>query len=189
MRKPFALLVLLYTMLLIFGCNKGEISGNSPCFSFDKDGHYIGFTDLTSDYTFEDARTDGYFAAQDIENVVNKGAWDSFVATSARKENSSIRFIKFSTSRDDSPYYSDLFYNEGYYYAFDSTAENQEKTAYKYLLHLKGQFGNPIKDTGVVILTDDDTLTFEQVMQSGLSSDLFYKRSISPYKLIMFTIS
>ena len=189
MRKPFALLVFLCAALLIFGCNKEEISGNSPCFSFDKDGHYIVFTDLPSDYTFEDAKTDGYFAAQDIENVANKDVWDNFVAASARKKNSSIRFIVFFTSRDDIPYYSDLFYNDGHYYAFDSTAENQEKTAYKYLLHLKGQFGNPVKDTGVVILTDDDTLTFEQVMQSGLSSDLFFKRSISPYKLIMFTIS
>ncbi len=189
MRKIFALLVLLCITLLIFGCNKEEISGNSPSFSFDKDGYYIGFADLPSDYTFEDAKTEGYFAAQDIENVVNKDVWDNFVAASARKEDSSIRFIIFFKSRDDNPYYSDLFYNEGYYYVFDSTEENQEKTAYKYLLHLKGQFGNPVKDTGVVILTDDDTLTFEQVMQSGLSSDLNYKKSISPYKLIMFTIS
>lgn len=94
-----------------------------------------------------------------------------------------VLFFKEST---DNPYYLDLFYIDGYYYAFDSSAENHEKNPYKYLLKLEGQFGNPIRDTGIILLTDDPTMTFDMVIRSALSSDINYIKSIPPYKLIMF---
>lgn len=187
MRKIIALiLVFLCIVLLIFGCNKIKNSYNLLNFSFDKSGNYTGFSDLPLNYTVEDAKADGYFATQDLEVVANKNIWDSFVETSFCKENASIRIVKFHTESADSPYFLDLFYRDGYYYLFDSSAENQEKHPYLYLMTLEGRFGNPLRDSGIVLLSDDNTLTFDKVMRSMLSSNMNYKKSISPYRLIMF---
>ena len=187
MRKIIALiLVLLCIGLLILGCNKIKNSDNLLNFSFDRSGNYTGFSDLPLNYTIEDVKADGYFATQDLEVVANKNIWDSFVETSFRKENASIRIVNFHTESADSPYFLDLFYKDGYYYLFDSSAENQEKHPYLYLLTLEGRFGNPLRDSGIILLTDDNTLTFDKVMRSMLSSNMAYKKSVSPYKLIMF---
>lgn len=156
---------------------------NSLSFSFDNNGNYTGFADLPSSYTIEDAMRDGYYGIQGLEVVANKNVWDSFVEASLNKRNSSMRMVSFHT---DNIYFKDLFYRDGYYYCFDSSAESHEKKPYLYLLTLEGQFGNPLKDSAVIIMTDDNTLTFEKIMQSVLSSDINYIKSISPYKLIMF---
>lgn len=187
MKKAIVLiLVLLCIVILILGCNKIKNSDNLLNFSLDRSGNYTGFSDLPSNYTIEDAKADGYFVIQDLEVVADKNIWDSFVETSFRKENVSIRIVKFYTESADSPYFLDLFYRDGYYYLFDSSAENQEKHPYLYLLILEGQFGNPLRNSGVILLTDDNTLTFDKVMHSMLSSNMDYKKSVSPYKLIMF---
>jgi hypothetical protein len=68
---------------------------------------------------------------------------------------------------------------------FDSSAVNQKKQRYSYMLELEGQFGMPIKDSGVVVLTDDNALTFDKVMKAMFSSDLNYINSISQYKIVM----
>lgn len=157
---------------------------NNPLsFSFDDNGNYTGFSDFPLNYTIEDAMSDGYYGIQGLEVVANKNVWDSFVEASLNKRNTSMRIVSFHT---DTIYFKDLFYRDGYYYCFDSSAEKQEKMPYQYLLTLEGQFGNPLNDSAVVIMTDDNTLTFDKIIQAALSSDINYIKSISPYKLIMF---
>jgi len=171
---------------LIVSCDKTKDSGKSLNFSFDRNGHYVGFSDLPLNYKIEKAKDDGYFVTQNLEVIANKNVWDNFVETSLRKENTSIRMAKFYTESTDSPYFLDLFYKDKYYYLFDSSAENQEKQPYLYLLTLEGQFGNPLRDSGVIVLTNDDTLTFEKVMRAMLSSNMDYKKSVFPFRIVMF---
>lgn len=185
MKKKNVLILLLLCVLFVFGCNNAVNSNKLLNFSFDDSGNYTGFSDLPSDYTIEDAKTDGYYATQGLEVVANKNVWDSFVETSLGKKNTSIRIVSFHTKNPNNPFFRDLFFRDGHYYCFDSSAENHEKHPYLYLLTLEGQFGNPIKDSVIIILTDDNTLTFDNVMQSVFSSDINYKKSISPFKLIM----
>lgn len=185
MRKKIVLILLLLCVILIFGCNKEVNSNSLLSFSFDDSGNYTGFSNLPSNYTIEDAKVDGYYAKVDLKVVANENVWDSFVETSLSKKNTSIRIVSFHTKNTNSPFYKDLFYRDGYYYCFDSSAEDQEKHPYQYLLTLEGQFGNPLKDSIIIILTDDNTLTFDSVIKSALSSDINYWKSISPYKLIM----
>jgi len=180
------ILVFVFITVLVSSCTKTENSHNSLDFSFDKVGNYTGFYDLPLNYTIEDAKDDGYFVTQNLEIIENNNMWDSFVATSLRRKNTSIRMIHFFTESTASPYFSDLFYEDGYYYLFDSSSGNQEKQPYLYLLTLEGKFGNPLKDSSVVVLTNDDTLTFDKVMKVILSSNMDYIESVSPFKILMY---
>lgn len=187
MKKVIAfILIFVCIVVLIFGCSKANSSDTSLHFSFDKNGNYEGFSDLPLNYTIKDAKDDGYFVTQNLEFIANEKVWDNFVEASLRRENTGVRCIKFYTETTESPYFLDLFYEDGYYYLFDSTSENQQKQPYLYLLTLEGKFGNPLKDSGVIVLTDDDTLTFEKVMSAMLSSSTVYIKSVSPFKLVMF---
>ncbi|OAB38637.1 hypothetical protein PMSD_06375 [Paenibacillus macquariensis subsp. defensor] len=118
--------------------------------------------------------------------IANNEEWVNFVETATKGNNTGIRMVSFSTEDTTSPYFSDLFFNDGYYYLFDSSSDKQEKQPFLFLLTLEGRFGNPSKDSGVVILTNDNTLSFDVVMKSVLSSNFDYKKSISPYRLVVF---
>jgi len=172
--------------VLIFSFSKTKYNNNALDFSFDQNGNYLGFSDLPTKYTIKDAKGDGYFVTQDLEVIANENLWDDFVKTSLHRENASIRIVKFFTESTGNPYFLDLFFKDGYYYLFDSSAENQERQPYLYLLTLEGQFGNPLRDSDVIVLTNDDTLTFEKVMRVMLSSSMEYKKSVSPFRIVMF---
>ena len=163
------------TALFLFLVGCGKLAEDDKInFSFDENGNYTGFSDLPSNYTVEDAKSDGYFTSMGVEIVANKGLWDRFAEKSHNNNDASIRMVKFYEESDGSPYFKDLFYRDEYYYLFDSSAESHEKQPYRYLLTLEGQFGSPLKDSGVIVLTNDNTLTFDMVMQSALSSDINY---------------
>lgn len=185
MRKVIALiLVFVCIAVLIFGYGKTKNNDNSLNFSFDRNGNYAGFSDLPLKYTIEDAKDDGYYVTRDLEVIANKNVWDNFVETSLHRENTGIRMVKFYTESTGSPYFLDLFYEDGYYYLFDSSAENQEKQPYLYLLTLEGKFGNPVRDSSVILLTNDDTLTFGTVMKALISSNMDYIKSVSPFRIV-----
>ena len=187
MRK-ITLLIMMFACIavLTLGCGKSKNDDASLDFSFDKNGNYTGFSDLQSDYTIDAAKNDGYFVTQDSEVIANKHEWDNFVDASLRRENTGIRMVNFYTENIDSPYFLDLFYDDGYYYLFDSSAENQQKQPYSYLLTLEGQFGNPLKASGIIVMTNDDALNFGKVMSVMLSSNMDYIKSVSPFRIVMF---
>lgn len=155
-------------------------------FSLDTNGNYTGFSNLPKNYTVEDAEKDGYFVKRDLEVIVNNEVWDNFVETSRQGNNTGIRMASFYTEDTNSPYFSDIFFNDGFYYLFDSSSDNQEKQPFLYLLALEGRFGGPLVDCEVVILTNDNALTFDVVMKSMYSSSMDYIQSVSPYTLINF---
>jgi len=187
MKKVIALILIFVCIaVLIISCNKTKDSDNSLNFSFDENGNYAGFSDLPLSYTIKDAKDDGYYVTQNSEVIANNDVWDNFVETSLRRENTGIRMIKFYTESTESPFFLDLFYVDGYYYLFDSSAENQEKQPYLYLLTLDGKFGNPLKDSSVIVLTNDDTLTFDTLMRVMLSSNMDSIISVSPFRIVMY---
>lgn len=161
-------------------------SSSSLNFSFDKNGNYTGFSDLPLSYTIENAKNNGYFVTQDLKVIANKSVWDKFVESSLHRENTSIRIAIFYTEMSDRPYFLDLFYQDGYYYLFDSSSEKQEKQPYLCLLTLEGRFGNPLRDSSVIVLTNDDTLTFDKVMRVMASSSMDFIKSVSPFEIVMF---
>lgn len=187
MKNTIVLFLILGCIVTLFaGCNDANIKTSSIEFSIDSEGRYTGFSKLPSNYTIKKAENDGYYVTQDLEVIANTDVWDDFIKTSAKEINTSIRMVKFYTDDANSPYFIDLFYEDGYYYLFDSSANNKEKQPFSYLLTLEGQFGNPLRNSGVVILTNDNSLTFDMVMSAITSSDMSYIQSISPHEIVMF---
>lgn len=184
MKKAFALTLLLLTAAaIITGC----IGSHTPAFVFDHDGNYTGFPSLPVNYTAEDAQRDGFYVSQDSKPIANREAWDSFVRDSSQGKNSSVRIAQFYTDNPAGPFFLDLYYRDGSYYLFDSSADDLKKRPYPHLLTLKGQFGNPKRDSGVVVLANDNTLTFDSVMRSMVSSSMEDIKSVPEFQLIMFT--
>ncbi|AOT68964.1 hypothetical protein [Geosporobacter ferrireducens] len=188
MRK---IIVSFFTIICIVGllisCAE-KYDNQSIKFSFDDNGKYTGFSNLPTKYTVEDAKKDGCFVKQDSKDIANKELWNSFIEDASKGKNTSIRIVKFYTETEDDTivYFNDLFFDDDYYYLFDSSSENQKKQPYQYLLMLEGKFGNPLRDSRVVVLTNDNTLKFNDVMKSLVSSNMEYIKSVSPYRLVMF---
>ena len=177
---------LICIMILFAGCNKKENINSSLEFSFDSEGNYEGFNDMPSDYTPEMAQKDGYFVKGYYNFVANESLWDQFLTDSSRGNDASIRIVKFYASDELSYFFTDLFYRDGYYYIFESSAESLEKKPYEHLLKLEGSLESPLEDSGVFILTNDDTLTFDTVVSKMISSSFQYIQSIPEFRIIMF---
>lgn len=156
--------------------------------SLNADGNYTGFSNLPENYSVDDAKKDGYVVDQDLVVIANNEKWNDFVTTAAQGHNTSIRIASFLTEDTSSPFFRDLFFNDGYYYLFNSSSEQQDVHRFSYLLTLDGQFGNPSKNKRIVILTNDKALTFDVVMKSLLSSNMDYKQSVPLYRLVFLNV-
>lgn len=149
--------------------------------TFDSAGNYTGFSDLPPGYTAEQAKEDGCYVKVESETVSGQEKWDAFVAQSGRGKDTSIRIV--SLYKNSICYY-DLFHADGYYRVFNSQSSDLQDHPFLYLRKLEGRLPNAAKDGSVTILTDDQSLTYEDVMWTFLSSDSNYRKTISPFNLL-----
>ena len=187
MKKSSALLLLLVSLFLLAGCNETNKDNITPKFTFDQNIQYTGFQTLPSIYTIEEATKDGYLVTKDLKIIANEDLYSNFIETSSRGKNTSIRLVKFFTNESSKhPFYTDIFYEEGFYYSFDSSAPTQEKEPYKYLLTLEGETGNPLRDSGLIVLSSDENLTFGQIIGAMISSNMSVIESTPKHQILMF---
>lgn len=156
--------------------------------TLDKDGNYTGFSNLPIIDSVDDVKSAGYIVSWDSVIVANEERWRHFIKTADEGRNVSVRTYSFSTKVDSGPLIQDLYFYNGYYYRFESSSDQQQAQPYSFLLTLEGQFGNPKKDSWVVVLTNDRALTFDTVIKSLLSSSMDYRKSVSPYQLVLFDL-
>ena len=166
---------------LLTSCSKTE--GFSPVFLVDANGAYSGFSNVTQPLDIEKAASLGYVAIDGQRIAENSDIWENFVSDSARGNDSSVRLVYFYTNK--SVYIVDIFYNNGQYFLFDSSAEKQNTDGFAHLLRLEGSFGMPARDTVVLVLADDESITFDQYMTAMFSSSTEVIQSIQPSRLIM----
>ena len=187
MKKSGVFLLLVVSLVLLAGCNESKTEETAPKFTFDQNIQYTGFQTLPVVYTIEEATKDGYLVTKDLKIIANEDLYSNFIETSSRGKNTSIRLVKFFTNESSKhPFYTDIFYEEGFYYSFDSSAPTEEKEPYQYLLALEGKIGNPLVDSGFVVLTNDKTLTFDQVILNMITSSMSVKETIPKHQIIMF---
>lgn len=186
MRKVILLFIVLINFVGLQTVSSEKNNDVIITFSLDTNGKYTGFSNLPNNYTVEDAEKDGYLVKQDLEVIANNEVWDNFVETARLGMNIGFRMVSFYTEDTNSPYFRDIFFNDGFYYLFDSSSDSQENQPFLYLLALEGRFGRPLLNCEVVILTNDKALTFDVVIKSMYSSSMDYIQSVSPYKLINF---
>lgn len=185
MRKALLIVSFMIFMLLFSGCSRTASSNLE--FSFDNNGDYEGFKTLPSNYTSKQAIKDGCYVIKNLEEVGGGKEWTRFIENAEKGMDSSIRIMSIfhdDTNYDVGTYYQDLFYVDGNYRIFDSTSEDLTDHKFKYILDLKGRFPNAEKDSRFVVLTDDNTLTFEKVSLSIFSSSTEVINSISPFKIV-----
>lgn len=174
-------LVICFFVFIILTSSCGTTVENLQ-FHFDTNGNYIGFETLPENYTPEQAIENGcYVRNWKSKEFFGENAWENFIRNSKNEKNSSIRIMSIY---DEGVYYQDLYYVEGYYRIFDSSSEDLTDHKYKYILDLNGRMPNAVKGSRFVVLTDDETLTFENVSLSMYSSSMEVINSISPYKFI-----
>lgn len=179
MKKVLIVIWLVSVILLVSSCSS-EINKNLE-YSFDANGNYTGFENIPEDYTPEQAEKDGCYISKNLKEIDGEKAWTEFVENAAKGEESSVRIMSIY---DDGAYFEDLFFMDGSYQIFYSSSEDLKIHKYRYLLDLKGRMPNAVKDSRFVVLTDDETLTFEKVSSSLLSSNMNVISSISPYKIV-----
>lgn len=167
----------------------GETAGNAVALTLDMRGFYTGFTGLPKDYTMMDAAARGYVVKHNLEVVAGGAVWDQFVAASAQGLNTGVRLASFYDNEGgSSSSYSDLFFQSGKYYLFEDAAGSRKQEPFSYLLTLKGKFGGPSRDTTVILLTNDNTLTFDKYMTALYSSNSEVIKSILPYQFVSYQV-
>lgn len=187
MKKSGVFLLLVVSLVLLAGCNESKTEETSPKFTFDQNIQYTGFQTLPSIYTIEEATKDGYLVTKDLKIIANEDLYSNFLETSSRGKNTSIRLVKFFTDESSKhPFYTDIFYEEGFYYSFDSSAPTQEKEPYQYLLALEGKIGNPLRNSGLIVLSNDQKLTFDQIIGAMISSNMSVIESTPKHQILMF---
>jgi hypothetical protein len=173
--------ILIITMILLFFSGCGETSDAAFFSKLDSNGNYTGFSNLSENYTAEQAEKDGCYVRVNLKTVGGEQFWKDFVKDASNKKNADIRIV---TILEGGTYFLDVFYDDGYYRAFDSDSEDLHDYKFKYLMTLEGTLPNAAKSGKVTVLTDDKELTYKDVMWKFLSSDMNYIKSISPFKLI-----
>ena len=175
--------VIIAIILLVFsfsGCN--NTSNSALPYEFDTDGNYSGFKDMPEHYTAEQAEKDGCYVVVNSQITAGEQLWKDFIEDTLNKSDASIRIALFG---DDYTSYQDLFYTDSYYHIFSAGSDDlddvQEHT-YKYLLILEGTLPNAAKSGKVTILTDDKSLTYDDIMWQVLSSN---PKPISSYEVVL----
>lgn len=168
----------------ITGCGTNEevsSAGNEIAFELDENGEYKGFDKIDTNITEEKAIKDGYFVRSENKTAGGEQKWEEFIKDAKDGQDANVRLVQIF---DDHAYYKDLFFQDGQYYMFASDEEEQEDVSYKYLLQLEGTFPNSDELASYTVLTNDEELTFDDIVTSMISSDLNEINDISEYKIV-----
>lgn len=193
--KRFMLLLLggaMITLLLLFLFPYFDrVNENSQMnLPLSSEGYYAGFEEALTIDSVEDAMAKGYVVELESGIVANPSKWDVFVAQSRKGIHSSVRIAHFYSAdlgREVKPLITDVYFIDGFYYVFQNSSDMQNARPYRFLLELEGVFGSPRRSMDAVILTDDKSMTFDDVIQSMISSNSEVIKKTSKYDLIFFT--
>ncbi len=171
------IVVYMVVCFAIVGCgNKNE---NTIKFDVDNKENYTGF-DKIKDYTnAKEAVADGCYVK---DGDVFKGTkhWKKFLDKASNSDDAQLRIVILSD--DGISEYIDLFYHNELYYAFKSETDDLSVKGYQYLLVLENSKIINNKTAYAVVLSNDDTLTFANIINNLTSSKSIVINE--PYKII-----
>ena len=181
---------LFYTLFILMLLGVGilaELSKPAPRLTFDENGNYTGFHDIPENYTVERARQDGciiHDMTQPSDNgLMQNPIWREFVETAAKKRPASVR-IMFIFDHPDSPSYQDVFYQDGSYCTFSSSAHDMQRRNFPYLLERSGRLPNASRDGSIAVLCIEQDKSYTEIhMDYLLSAQAFLRQN--DYALIL----
>lgn len=161
MKKSLYIAILCIFSLLITGCHsKGSSKDkNALNLSLDQEGNYTGFHEVEEIDNAYDALKKGYLVKENGLYIGNE-YWNDFVKKCDQGENTSLRILIMADDADTN--YIDLYYQDGFYYAFNKKENDLEAKGYKYLLNLESDSSKDGNSSYYTVLSDDDTLTFSE---------------------------
>ena len=160
MRNKLPILIL--AALLLTGCIRRSVS-----FTLDETGAYTGFAQVEEGYTRQAARLYGWVVLEDLIVTENVKVWQRFLQRADSGQEAGVRIAEFF---GEEMYLMDIFFHEGRYRAFFSDGFDQNDEPFPFLLTLTGET-NGYKSYAVV-LSGDESLTYDQVMHRFFSSQL-----------------
>ena len=155
-------LLLLIAVLLLTGCVRRPVS-----FRLDENGAYTGFAGVEEGYTRRAARLYGWVILEELAVTENVNVWQRFLRQAEDGQEAAVRIAEFF---GEEMYLMDIFHHDGQYRAFFSDGFDQNDEPFPMLLTLTGEING--KRAYAVVLTGDDSLTYEQVMRTFYSSQL-----------------
>lgn len=185
MKKAAVLAMAVLCMIFFFGCSGTKSKGSAPAFAFDAQSNYTGLNILPSGYTADNAAKDGYPVTQNGEFTANRDVWQTFLGTAAKGKNTSVRWVDLKQG-ESNPYFTDLFYQDGYYYRFVSNGGDMHKNPYRYLLVLKKPSGGSGRYNSITVLTDNYNLTYDQVKPNNSDELSVSAGADSTFAVIMY---
>jgi hypothetical protein len=154
---------------------------NILALSFDSVGNYTGFDSINWEKTIESAIEDGCYVRKDSHDVGGLEFWYSFIQNSNEGIDSAIRIMNIF---DDSIFYTDLFFINGYYRVFDSSSVDLYDHKYRFMLELNGKTLNS-ENGNYYMLTDYKALTFSDVSESLHTSNSEIIASIPQFRFVL----
>lgn len=176
MKRLLCVLMLLTSVLLCYTAIRH--TGYTPALTLDAHGRYTGFSQAAEAYSPEQAAADGCVVLYEMEELANTVLWQQFLEDTQAGRPSSVRIAQFY---ENFAALTDVIYVDGLYHAFYSDNESFDDAAYRCLLLLNGTLNGAARASWVAVLTDDPSLTFEQVMDSFLSSDSAYADTLPAF--------
>lgn len=171
---------LLLCAALLTGCGT-----DSSLSSLPSEEPYSGFGLLPQQDTPDLAYQRGALVQEDFQTTKGAEHLNAFLRKTASGQPATLQIASFyETDQSQQVAYLDIVYREGRYQAYRSDAPDQSPRAYRLLRTVSGRLPNAARDGTACILTDSDSLTYNQVMMCFLSSDSEYCRSVPPFEYL-----
>ena len=159
--KGRALIVLLAVFLLT-GCVRRPMS-----FTVDEAGDYTGFETVEEGYTRRAAKLFGWVVLEDLTVTENVRIWQRFLKRAQAGKTAGVRVAEFF---GEEMALLDVFHVRGQYRVFFSDGFDLADEPFPFLLTLRGETNG--QAAYAVVLSGDDSPTFDQVMHRFFSSQL-----------------
>lgn len=172
MRGKFLLVLL--AVLLLTGCVRRPVS-----FALDGDGNYTGFEKVEAGYTRQAAKLYGWVILEDLTVTENVSVWQRFLQRAADGKEMGVRIAEFF---GEEMYLMDVFFHDGRYRAFFSDGFDFRDEPFPFLLTLADKTNG--QAAYAVVLSGDESLTYDQVMHTFFSSQ--YPDSDIPAHRVLF---
>jgi len=163
--KCFKLLAVILFFIALIGCKDVE-----KRVFFDESDQYIGFNDADYGLTVKECIKSGFFVRIGLNEIKNRKVLEEFIKDSSKGKDSYIRMAYFDVDNNDKLYYKDLIYTEEGYSIFSDEHKLFNKDPYKHLLVLDYNSGIPSEEKQMVVLADNNTITYKKIMSIMLSS-------------------
>jgi len=174
------------SILMIFFIVLTSCSASDEYDLFDSNRIYNGFSNADYDLSIEECEKQGFVIIEGLEITENGLVLDSFIQKSSNEKNSYIRIAHFNDDSSEIAFYSDLVFDDDGYSYFHDDQKDMKKIPYKYLKILEGSWGMPLQEYKMIVICDRESLTFDEVNMSMVSSNTEVINKIGRFDIIIF---